>query len=91
MIGFVIRLIGWVLLLGCAARYVDAQWTARGLDQIDRLVAFHQHLLVALYAGAIILAIVGFGRWRAIAIFAGFFLAGIALTAPWAIARVVGA
>lgn len=88
MLGFVIRLIGYALLLGFAARLADELWGRDGLDRIGALQSFHDHGMLLLYVAAVVLALVGFGRWRTLAIFAGFFLAGAALTAPFAIARV---
>ena len=91
MIGFVIRLVGWVLLLGCTARIADAVWANDGLSGIVGLQSFHDGGMIALIAAPIILALAGFGPLRGLAMFVGFFLAGAALTAPFAIARVVGA
>ena len=91
MIGFVIRLIGWVLLLGCSARFADAVWTRDGLAGIAGLQNFHDTGMIALLGAPVILALLGFGSLRAAAMFVGFFLAGAALTAPFAIARVAGA
>lgn len=90
MIGFVIRLIGWVLLLGCTARFADAVWTRDGLAGIAGLQGFHDAGMIALLGAPLVLAVLGFGPLRALTMFAGFFLAGAALTAPFAIARVAG-
>jgi hypothetical protein len=91
MLGFVIRLIGYALLLGLSAQVANALWSHHGLDAIGALRSFHDKATLLLYVAAIVLALIGFGRLRAPAIFIGFFLAGAALTAPFAIARVVGA
>jgi hypothetical protein len=91
MLGFVIRLIGYALLLGFSARLASTLWSRDGLDAIVALQPFHDQGILALYVAAVVLALIGFGRLRALAIFVGFFLAGAALTAPFAIARVAGA
>ena len=90
MIGFVIRLIGWALLLGCTARLSDAIWTNDGLTGIAGLQSFHDSGMIALLGAPVILALAGAGPLRAPVTFVGFFLAGAGLTAPFAIARVAG-
>jgi hypothetical protein len=90
MLGFLIRLIGYALLLGLSARIAAAIWTRDGLDGVAGLQPFHDGGMIVLYAAVLVLALVGFGRLRAPALFVGFFLAGAALTAPFAIARVAG-
>jgi hypothetical protein len=90
MLGFLIRLIGYALLLGVSARIAAEIWIRDGLDGIGSLQPFHDAGIIVLSVAAFVLALVGFGRLRAPAIFVGFFLAGAAVTAPFAIARVAG-
>ena len=44
-----------------------------------------------LAGSVVVLALIGVGPLRSLAVFAGCFLAGAALTAPWVCARVAGA
>ncbi len=90
MLGFVIRLIGYGLLLGLSARIAQALWSQNGLDGIAALQTLHDNGLIALYVAPLVLALIGFGPLRPLAMFAGFFLAAAALTAPFAISRVAG-
>jgi hypothetical protein len=90
MRGFIVRLVGYALLLGGVSYVGQAWWTANGLDAFDALRPLHDAGLLALLIAPLVLALVGVGRLRAFAIFAGFYLAGAALTAPWICARVVG-
>ena len=89
-VAFVIRLVGYALLLGATSRVMQAMWTANGLDEVRRLQHFHDLTVTGLLVAPVVLAIAGFGRLHAVAIFAGFFLAGAALTAPFVCARVAG-
>jgi hypothetical protein len=90
MLGFLIRLIGYALLLGVSTRIAAAIWSRDGLDGVAGLQPFHDAAIIVLAVAAVVLALVGFGRLRAPAIFIGFFLAAAAVTAPFAIARVAG-
>jgi hypothetical protein len=89
-VAFVIRLIGYALLLGVTSRVMQALWTGYGLDAVGRLQHFHDLTITGLLIAPVVLAVVGFGRLHAIAVFCGFFLAGAALTAPFVCARVAG-
>lgn len=91
MAGFIIRLAGYALLLEAVLRIAQAVWVRDGLDAIAGLQPLHDAGLYTLYAAPIVLALVGVGPLRRAAIFIAFFLAGAALTAPFAIARVAGA
>lgn len=90
MAGFIIRLAGYALLLEAVLRIAQAVWVRDGLDGIAGLQALHDTGLYTLYAAPIVLALFGVGPLRRPAIFIAFFLAGAALTAPFAIARVAG-
>jgi hypothetical protein len=90
VIGFIIRLVGYALLLGGTSRIAEALWSQQGLDAVAALQPFHDTGLTALLVAPIGLALIGFGSLRAPCIFVAFFLAGAALTAPFTIARVVG-
>lgn len=89
-VAFVIRLVGYALLLGVTSQVMQALWTGYGLDAIGRLQHFHDLALTGLLVAPVVLALLGFGRLQAIAVFCGCFLAGAALTAPFVCARVAG-
>jgi len=91
MTGFVVRLIGYALLLGVASRIAQTLWSNDGLDEIAALQQFHDAGVVVLLVAPLVLALVGFGRLRALGVFTACFLAGAALTAPYVCARVIGA
>ncbi|HZW54118.1 MAG TPA: hypothetical protein VFF00_08785 [Candidatus Elarobacter sp.] len=90
MVGFVIRLVGYALLLGVTSRVMQTLWSNYGLDDVRRLQHFHDWALIGLLCAPVFLALIGFGRLRAVAVFAGFYLAGAALTAPFVCARMAG-
>jgi hypothetical protein len=88
VLGFLIRLIGYALLLGMAERIASALWTRYGLDRYSALQPLHDHGITALLVAPVVLAVIGFGPLRPVALFLGFSLAGAALTAPFVLARV---
>jgi hypothetical protein len=90
MIGFIIRLFGYAVLLGIVTRIALVWWSQNGLDDVAALQHFHDQSIGVLLIAPIVLALIGFGRLRDIALFLGFFLAGAALTAPFVCARVAG-
>jgi hypothetical protein len=90
MTGFIIRLAGYGVLLGITARVALVWWSQYGLDEVAALQRFHDNGIAALLIAPIVLALIGFGRLRDIAVFIGFFLIGAALTAPLVCARVAG-
>jgi len=89
IVRFFLRLVGYALLLGLSAYAFQTLWTNDGLDAVGRLHSFHDKTILALRVAPLVLALLG-GPLRALAIFAGFFLAGAALTAPFVAARVAG-
>ena len=90
MVNFVVRLVCYALLLGAAAYGFQMLWSSNGLDAVGALRSFHDKTTLALRVAPLVLALVGFGPLRAVAIFVGFFLAGAAITAPFVCARVAG-
>ena len=91
MFGFFIRLVGYAFLLGLATWFSETLWSDYGLDGIAALQPFHDAGILTLRVAPLVLALAGIGRLRDVAVFAGFFLAGAALTAPFVCARVAGA
>jgi hypothetical protein len=91
MLGFIVRLVGYALLLGVSSRVAQTLWSNDGLDAIGALTSFHDKGVTALLVAPVVLALVGaVPALRSIAMFLGFFLAGAALTAPFVCARVAG-
>ncbi|MEA2689162.1 MAG: hypothetical protein QOD51_1769 [Candidatus Eremiobacteraeota bacterium] len=91
MVGFIIRLVGYALLLGIASRIAQTLWSNDGLDAVRALTSFHDKGVTGLLAAPLVLALIGtVPALRAVAVFLAFFLAGAALTAPFVCARVAG-
>ena len=88
--GFLIRLVGYALVLGIVARVAEHLWIGRGLDGSLALQPFHDAGITTLVIAPVILAAIGFGPLRGAAIFLAAFLVGAALTAPFACARFAG-
>jgi hypothetical protein len=88
--GFIVRLIGYALALGIAARIASALWSQYGLDSVFGLQSFHDLGVQVLLVAPLPLALLGFVVLRQAAFFIAAFLIGAALTAPFAAARFVG-
>jgi hypothetical protein len=88
--GFLIRLVGYALVLGIVARIASTLWVNYGLDGSVDLQPFHDFGVEVLVIAPLVLALLGFGPLRNAALFIGAFLAGAALTAPFVVARVTG-
>lgn len=91
MAGFILRLVAYALLLGAAFRFASYEWSLNGLDNVAALQPLHDGGVTALGVAPLVLALFGFGRLRDAAVFVAFALAGAAISAPFAIARVAGA
>jgi hypothetical protein len=87
IIAFIIRLVGYGLLVGAPARIAQYFWERAGLDQVEVLHAPHDQGILILFGATVAIALFGYGRFRQPAIFIAFYLAGAALTAPFAFAR----
>jgi hypothetical protein len=90
MVNFIIRLVGYGLLLGVSSRIGQTLWTNYGLDGNAALQAFHDSGVTLLLVAPAVLALLGVGIFRAVCVFVGCGLAGAAITAPFVIARVTG-
>jgi hypothetical protein len=90
MAGFVVRLVGYALLLGVSYRIAETLWSNDGLDAVAALQPVHDMGALVLVIAPVVLALIGIGRLRALALFAGCALAGAAITAPFVFARVAG-
>jgi len=85
--GFIVRLAGYAILLGVAARLAQWLWDQRGLGDVFVLQSLHDTAVAVLALAPIALALIGVGALRPAAIFVAWFLVGAALTAPFAFAR----
>ena len=65
-------------------------WSADGLDAVGALRSFHDKTILGLRVAPLVLALIGIGRLRIVAVFVAFVLAGAALTAPFVCARISG-
>jgi hypothetical protein len=90
MVNFIIRLVGYGLLLGVSSRIGQTLWTNYGLDGNAALHAFHDSGVTLLLVAPVVLALLGIGILRAVCVFVGCGLAGAAITAPFVIARITG-
>jgi hypothetical protein len=88
--GFIVRLVGYALVLGVVDRAFDALWVQYALDGSIALQPFHDLAVEVLYIAPLPLALLGFGALRRPMLFIAAFLVGAALTAPWATAHFAG-
>lgn len=88
--GFLVRLVGYALALGIAARIASALWAQFGLEGAFDLQPFHDLGVQILLVAPLPLALFGFGPLRRPAYFIAAVLIGAALTAPFAAARFAG-
>jgi hypothetical protein len=88
--GFIIRLVGYVLVFAATATIAGNLWVQYGLDGSVALQPFHDGGVEALYIAPLPLALLGFGRLRQASFFIAAMLIGAALTAPFAAARFAG-
>jgi hypothetical protein len=88
--GFLIRLVAYAVALGIVSRIAEYLWVQRGLDGSIALQPLHDAGITTLVIAPIVLAVIGFGPLRPVAIFIATFLIGAALTAPFALARFAG-
>jgi len=89
IIGFIMRLVGYALLVGIPARLAEWIWEQKNLENVDVLQAPHALAVMVLSIVPFVLAIFGFGRFRNLAVFIAIALDGAALTAPFVFARLV--
>ena len=91
VVGFLVRLVVYALILGIVSRIAEYVWVQHGLDGSIALQPLHDAGVTTLVIAPIVLALIGFGPFRAVAVFVAAFLVGAALTAPFALARFAGA
>jgi hypothetical protein len=88
--GFVVRLAIYAIVLGIVARVADWQWQVHGLDDVGSLQGLHDAGIETLAVAPIVLALIGVGALRGIAVFVTAYLIGAAFTAPFVLARFAG-
>lgn len=91
IIAYIVRLVGYALLVGAPARAAEYFWNQKGLDRVNDLQAPHDSATLVLLIAPFVLAVFGYGRLRPAAVFVALYLAGAALTAPFAFARLAPA
>jgi hypothetical protein len=87
VIAYVVRLVGYALLIGIPVRIAEYFWVGASLDDVDVLHAPHDIATATATIAPFVLAVFGFGALRNAAVFVALFIAGAALTAPFALAR----
>ena len=87
VVAFIVRLVGYALLVGIPARVAEYFWQRAALDRSDMLQPLHDVATAVVTVVPVVLALFGFGRLRNVAVFVALFLVGAALTAPFAFAR----
>lgn len=89
--GFVIRLALYAIVLGIVSRVAEWEWQVQGLGDVSGLEGIHHAGVEILALAPIVLALIGVGVLRGLAVFATAFLIGAALTAPFVLGRFAGA
>lgn len=87
VIAYVVRLVGYALLIGIPVRVAEWFWVRAALDAVDVLQAPHIAATATATIAPFVLALFGFGALRNTAVFIALYIAGAALTAPFALAR----
>lgn len=87
---FIIRLVAYAVVLGIASRVAEWLWVAHGFEGSALLAPLHDNAITVLSISPLVLAVFGVGFLRPVAVFVAAFLCGAALTAPFALARVIG-
>jgi hypothetical protein len=87
VVAYVVRLVGYALLIGIPVRIAEYFWERASLDLVDALHLPHDVATVTATIAPFLLAFFGFGALRNAAVFVAMYIAGAALTAPFALAR----
>ena len=72
-------------------RIAEYFWVRAALDQVEVLRPAHDFAAAAVAIAPFVLAFFGFGALRNAAVFVALYIAGAALTAPFALARLAAA
>jgi hypothetical protein len=89
LIGYIMRLVGYALVVGIPARLAQWLWERKNVDTVDQLQGPHATAILVLEIAPFVLALFGFGRLRNLAVFIALVIDGALLTAPFAFARLV--
>jgi hypothetical protein len=89
IIGYIMRLVGYALLIGIPGRLAEWLWQQRHIDAVEGLQHPHALAVLVLELTPFALALFGFGRLRNLAVFIALLIDGALLTAPFAFARLV--
>jgi len=89
VIGYIMRLVGYALIVGIPARIADWLWQQKNIDTVEQLQGPHAATILVLEIAPFVLALFGFGRLRNLAVFIALVVDGALLTAPFAFARLV--
>jgi hypothetical protein len=90
VIAYVVRLVGYALVIGIPVRIAEYFWVRVTLDQVDVLRPFHDAAALTATLAPFVLGVFGYGALRNLAVFIALYIAGAALTAPFAFARLAG-
>jgi len=89
VIGYIMRLVGYALVVGIPARIAEWLWEQKHVDAVDQLQGPHSTATLVLEIAPFLLALFGFGRLRNLAVFIALVIDGALITAPFAFARLV--
>jgi len=90
MRAYLIRFVGYEVVLGIAAWMAHALWSSHGLGAVESLRRFHDAGIAALLLAPFVLATFRTRRARALAALIAGLLIGAALTAPYVCAVAAG-
>ena len=85
---YLLRLVGYAIILGIATRIADAMWVQDGLDSFGQLQTWHGEGLTAMTWAPIVIAFISLAAPR-IALFLAFLAIGAVLSEPYAFARMM--
>lgn len=86
---FILRFLSYAIVLGAAYSVAEHYWVKEGLDLNESVSGYHAIATTVLTFAPVVLAFVA-SVARLLAIFVLFYLAGVVLTAPFALARLAG-
>jgi hypothetical protein len=85
---FLLRFIGYAIVMAIAYGIANFFWAQNGLDFVDTVQGLHSLAVVVVGVAPLILALVAIVA-RPVAVFLLFYIAGAIVTAPFALARLV--
>jgi len=91
IVAYIVRLVGYALLIGVPVRIAEFFWQRATLDHVGPLGLPHTIAATVATVTPFVLAVFGFGALRNAAVFVATCIAAAALTAPFALARLAAA